>query len=54
MFRNNRATSDVGQTVVEYAMIVGLVSVAIIATLALAAPDWITSVTSLVTTAIAT
>ncbi len=45
-------TSEHGQTVVEYAMLVGLVSLVIIGVLVAAAPGWISSVTGLVTTAI--
>lgn len=37
-----------GQTVVEYALVVGLVSVVIIAALAISAGGWITKVTTLV------
>ena len=41
-----------GQTVVEYALVVGLVSVVIIAALVLAGKTWITTIATNVTTAI--
>ena len=47
-----RVVAEEGQTVVEYAMIVGLVSVVVVGIVATAAPAWIDTLTSLVTTAI--
>ena len=41
-----------GQTVVEYALVVGLVSLVIIGVLATAGKDWISSISTKVTAAI--
>ena len=41
-----------GQTVVEYALVVGLVSIVVVGIVAAAAPTWMAALTALVTTAI--
>ena len=47
-----RQSDEEGQTVVEYALVVGLVSLVIIGVLATAGGAWITSLSSKVTSAI--
>ena len=44
--------TEVGQTVVEYALVVGLVCIVVVGVLAAAAPVWLTALTDLVTTGI--
>ena len=51
-WKQSQTPREEGQTVVEYALVVGLVSVVIIGVLALAADGWIDQVTALVNTAI--
>lgn len=49
-----RARDEEAQGVVEYALIIGFVSIAIIATLATAGDAWITALSGKITTKIAT
>ena len=51
-WQQSRTPHEEGQTVVEYALVVGLVSLVIIGVLATAGGAWITSLSSKVTTAI--
>lgn len=51
-WKQARPVREEGQTVVEYALVVGLVSLVIIGVLATAGSGWITSVSSKITTRI--
>ena len=51
-WKQSRTPREEGQTVVEYALVVGLVSLVIIGVLATAGTAWINSLSSKVTTAI--
>lgn len=46
------STSEIGQTAVEYAMVVGFVCILVVGILAASAPGWLTTLTGRVTTAI--
>ena len=52
MVKKQHLRFEDGQTVVEYALVVGLVSVVIVVTLATVGAAWLTALTNLVTSGI--